>query len=102
MKTANKNTESWKIDEREEMISIYSGEKITSGPDNSICGIWVNENDKQLRLEAMKDAKLIAAAPEMLDALIHAEVEIETLYERLGYSSSNILKMIKKVIEKAI
>lgn len=47
------------------------------------------------------NAKLIAAAPELLDACQFAVVEIKSMYKRLGYSNSNVLIALEQALKKA-
>jgi hypothetical protein len=54
------------------------------------------------RKEAEANAKLIAAAPEMLDALDLAQAELRASYKRLGYLNSNVLTAIYNAMAKAL
>ena len=52
--------------------------------------------------EAEANAKLIAAAPDMLEALGLAQAELRAAYKRLGYLNSNVLTAIDEAIKKAL
>jgi hypothetical protein len=63
-----------------------------------------NENEGEPIETDMANAKLIAAAPDMLEALKLAETrlnELEKHFGKQGHSSSDTIKQIKAAIAKA-
>jgi len=79
------------------------GIRIVINPDNpskteNICSVSGNPSDESV----YANAKLIAAAPELLQALLEAEIQIEYMHERTGETGTGValLSRINTLISK--